>query len=75
MLICLWKGCEHVFEEADAFQQHILKHGQEQLELHLNKQKNDGTEGEEEENEPIAKKAKINQDEGFLLLLLSNYIQ
>jgi hypothetical protein len=60
LLICLWKGCECVFEEAGTFHEHITKHGQEQMQLNLDK--NDGT-GEEEDEEPLAKKMKLNGKE------------
>jgi hypothetical protein len=60
MLICLWKGCEHVFEEIAAFQEHVNKHVQQQQQLNLDNHKNVATKEEEEEERPIAK---INQEE------------
>jgi hypothetical protein len=52
-LICLWKDCDGVFEDAAAFQEHVSKHGQQ-----LNCQNHDDT----MEDEPLAKKAKLKED-------------
>jgi hypothetical protein len=60
MLICLWKGCEHKFEETAAFQKHIIQHGQEQVQLKVVNKTKDGI---EEEAEPLAKRAKLNEGE------------
>jgi hypothetical protein len=54
-LICLWKGCEGVFDEAATFQEHVTNHGK-----HLNWNNHDTT----REEGPLAKKAKLNEDEG-----------
>jgi hypothetical protein len=60
-LICLWKGCDElVFEEAVAFKMHVDKHIQEQMQM--DNQKNDGTEEQQQEDEPLRKKAKLNED-------------
>jgi hypothetical protein len=60
MLICLWKGCEHVvFEEAMAFQEHVIKHVHEQMQPPiLGHRKYAGT---EQEQQPMAKKAKFDE--------------
>jgi hypothetical protein len=62
MLICLWKGCEHVFEEIAAFQEHVNKHVQQQQHQHnLDNHKNVAANEEvEAEERPIIK---MNQDE------------
>jgi hypothetical protein len=60
-LICLWKDCDNVFEDADALQEHVINHVQEQMQTDLNKQREDGTEEQQEEDEPLAKKAKLNE--------------
>jgi hypothetical protein len=52
-----------VFEEAGLFQEHFIKHGQEQMQHYLDdNQKNDGTE-KEEDNGLMAKKAKLDEGE------------
>jgi 6-pyruvoyl-tetrahydropterin synthase len=62
-LICLWKGCdEGMFEDADALQEHVIKHVQEQMQTNLHNQQNDGTEEQLEEDELLVKKAKMNEE-------------
>jgi hypothetical protein len=67
-VICLWKGCDCVFEETGLFQEHLHKHGQEQMQQNLegNKKDDGGTEKEEEKgNELVAKKAKLDAKERY----------
>jgi hypothetical protein len=52
-LICLWKGCDCVFNDAAAFQEHVTDHGQQ-----LNWQNHDDTKDEKQ----LAVKAKWNED-------------
>jgi hypothetical protein len=52
-LICLWKGCDDVFEEEAAYKAHIDKHFHEQMQTDL---------GNQLEDEPLPKKAKFNED-------------
>jgi hypothetical protein len=52
-LNCLWKGCVSVFDDAAAFQEHVTKHGQQ-----LNWDNHDNM----EEEEPLAKKAKLDEN-------------
>ena len=63
-LICLWKGCDLVFDEETAFQEHVIsKHVHEQHQLSLtNQESNDGTVMAAAE-EPMAKKAKMDHDD------------
>jgi hypothetical protein len=62
MLICLWKGCDCMFDEITAFDEHVVKHAHEQHQLELSNQgNNDGTVTAVEE--PIAKKAKLDNED------------
>jgi hypothetical protein len=58
-LICLWKDCDGVFEDAAALQEHVTKHVQEQIQPNLENKDIDGT---EEEKGPMAEKAKLNEE-------------
>jgi hypothetical protein len=60
-LICWFKGCDDVFEEAAAFKVHVDNHYHELMQTDLDNQGKDGTE-EQQQDEPLAKKAKL--DEG-----------
>jgi DNA-binding FrmR family transcriptional regulator len=58
-LICVWKGCDDVFEEAAAFKEHIDKHIHELMQTDLDNQWKNGTEEQQEEDKPLAK---VNED-------------
>jgi hypothetical protein len=60
--ICLWEGCKRVFEDSIEFKNHVDKHVQDQLLLpKLDNHNNLGIETKNEE-EPVAKKAKFNEN-------------
>jgi hypothetical protein len=70
MPICLWKDCEFASEEMAAFQAHVItKHAalqtqkQQHQQLNLDRQNDVGPEGEHH-GEPLAKKARMNEEEG-----------
>jgi hypothetical protein len=54
-LLCLWKDCDGVFDDAAAFQEHVTNHGQQ-----LNWQNHDHDTMEEEGQ--LAIKAELNED-------------
>jgi hypothetical protein len=64
MPICSWKGCEFACEEMAAFQAHVTKHvqPQQQQQMNLDNQNEVGIQEEQNHGEPIAKKAKINEE-------------
>jgi hypothetical protein len=65
----MWKGCQFAFEELAAFQEHVItKHAlQQQRQLNLDKQNDDGTEEEQEMVEKEQIVAKLNQDENKMI--------
>jgi hypothetical protein len=52
-LICVWEGCDDVFEEAAAFKEHVDKHFHELMQTDLGNQRKDGAE-EQQQDEPLA---------------------
>jgi hypothetical protein len=69
MPVCLWKDCELVLEDMAAFQEHVItKHAQQhqlqqQKQLNLVNQNDVGLKEEEDHGGPMAKKAKMNEEE------------